>query len=125
MPSDIHGHPHGHATISHSGAATKPLPPGPLAPGMPYNANAAATAANAKGAKRKRAPKATGANAGPGANSKRAKGTAGAAAAPRAGNKKKPTPAIHFDSEEEDTAKPMSYDEKRQLSLDINKLPGK
>lgn len=29
-----------------------------------------------------------------------------------------------FDSEEEDNAKPMSYDEKRQLSLDINKLPG-
>ena len=28
------------------------------------------------------------------------------------------------DSEEEDVAKPMSYDEKRQLSLDINKLPG-
>lgn len=30
-----------------------------------------------------------------------------------------------FDSEDEDNAKPMSYDEKRQLSLDINKLPGK
>jgi hypothetical protein len=30
-----------------------------------------------------------------------------------------------FNSEEEDTAKPMSYDEKRQLSLDINMLPGK
>lgn len=27
-------------------------------------------------------------------------------------------------SEDEDTAKPMTYDEKRQLSLDINKLPG-
>ncbi|XP_060133440.1 bromodomain testis-specific protein [Zootoca vivipara] len=27
-------------------------------------------------------------------------------------------------SENEDNAKPMSYDEKRQLSLDINKLPG-
>lgn len=32
--------------------------------------------------------------------------------------------AIPFDSEDEDNAKPMSYDEKRQLSLDINKLPG-
>lgn len=31
---------------------------------------------------------------------------------------------IVFDSEDEDNAKPMSYDEKRQLSLDINKLPG-
>ncbi|CAL7946911.1 unnamed protein product [Xylocopa violacea] len=45
-----------------------------------------------------------------------------------AGTKKKnpnsqPAP-ITFDSEDEDNAKPMSYDEKRQLSLDINKLPG-
>jgi hypothetical protein len=32
---------------------------------------------------------------------------------------------MQFDSEDEDNAKPMSYDEKRQLSLDINKLPGK
>lgn len=39
-------------------------------------------------------------------------------------SKQQPTvPA--FDSEDEDNAKPMSYDEKRQLSLDINKLPGK
>ena len=29
-----------------------------------------------------------------------------------------------YDSEGEDNAKPMTYDEKRQLSLDINKLPG-
>ncbi|CAH1786181.1 unnamed protein product [Owenia fusiformis] len=29
-----------------------------------------------------------------------------------------------FDSDDEDSAKPMTYDEKRQLSLDINKLPG-
>lgn len=36
-----------------------------------------------------------------------------------------PTPTVAFDSEDEDNAKPMSYDEKRQLSLDINKLPGK
>jgi len=34
------------------------------------------------------------------------------------------TSAPYADSEDEDTAKPMSYDEKRQLSLDINKLPG-
>jgi len=41
-------------------------------------------------------------------------------------NKKKAggTPGMMFDSEDEDNAKPMSYDEKRQLSLDINKLPG-
>lgn len=30
----------------------------------------------------------------------------------------------HFDSEDEESLKPMTYDEKRQLSLDINKLPG-
>merc|ERR550519_461269 len=29
-----------------------------------------------------------------------------------------------FDSDDEDNAKPMTYDEKRQLSLDINRLPG-
>ena len=33
-------------------------------------------------------------------------------------------PILPFDSDEEDDAKPMTYDEKRQLSLDINKLPG-
>ncbi|KRX89497.1 Bromodomain-containing protein 2 [Trichinella pseudospiralis] len=30
----------------------------------------------------------------------------------------------YFDSEDEDNFKPTTYDEKRQLSLDINKLPG-
>lgn len=29
-----------------------------------------------------------------------------------------------YESEEEEKCKPMSYEEKRQLSLDINKLPG-
>lgn len=54
------------------------------------------------------------------------RGKANNPAAPRGANKKKPNvPPPQFDSEEEDTAKPMSYDEKRQLSLDINKLPGK
>ena len=35
-------------------------------------------------------------------------------------NKKKAggTPGMMFDSEDEDNAKPMSYDEKRKLSLD-------
>ena len=42
------------------------------------------------------------------------------------GKKKPLVPHVGaFDSEDEDNAKPMSYDEKRQLSLDINKLPGK
>ncbi|BFZ05526.1 hypothetical protein BsWGS_08565 [Bradybaena similaris] len=35
-----------------------------------------------------------------------------------------PTIVPPFDSDDEDNAKPMTYDEKRQLSLDINKLPG-
>jgi hypothetical protein len=39
-------------------------------------------------------------------------------------NKKNAKVLPVFDSEDEDNAKPMSYDEKRQLSLDINKLPG-
>ena len=47
---------------------------------------------------------------------------------PRATNKgaakKNKLPPPMYDSDDEDTAKPMSYDEKRQLSLDINKLPG-
>jgi len=38
--------------------------------------------------------------------------------------KKPKTSAPAFDSEDEDNARPMTYDEKRQLSLDINKLPG-
>lgn len=58
-------------------------------------------------------------------------GKAGARAA-SAGKKKSAAPVAapaahpppHPDSEDEDVAKPMSYDEKRQLSLDINKLPG-
>ncbi|CAM1300983.1 BRD4 (predicted), partial [Pycnogonum litorale] len=43
----------------------------------------------------------------------------------RSSKKNKSAPIFPaFDSEDEDNAKPMSYDEKRQLSLDINKLPG-
>ncbi|KNC24815.1 Homeotic protein female sterile [Lucilia cuprina] len=99
----------------------------------------ATAAAGGKGAKSKgqRGPKAANASGvGPAATTaatKRTKGSASAAggggagsgAGARGANKKKPTSqAMVFDSEEEDTAKPMSYDEKRQLSLDINKLPG-
>ena len=40
------------------------------------------------------------------------------------GGKKSAKVVPTFDSDDEDNAKPMSYDEKRQLSLDINKLPG-
>ena len=37
----------------------------------------------------------------------------------------KKRPLSGYPSSDEDDAKPMSYDEKRQLSLNINKLPGK
>ena len=33
-------------------------------------------------------------------------------------------PTSGYVSSDEEEAKPMTYDEKRQLSLDINKLPG-
>lgn len=34
-------------------------------------------------------------------------------------------PTSGYVSSDEEEAKPMTYDEKRQLSLDINKLPGR
>ena len=44
----------------------------------------------------------------------------------KSSSKKNKAPSIPaFDSDDEDNAKPMTYDEKRQLSLDINKLPGR
>jgi bromodomain-containing protein 4 len=73
-------------------------------------------------------PKAKGARGGPkvaGANAqtaKRPKANARSTNSKKKGGAVPPVPA--FDSEDEDNAKPMSYDEKRQLSLDINKLPG-
>ncbi|XP_060664545.1 homeotic protein female sterile-like isoform X2 [Drosophila nasuta] len=43
----------------------------------------------------------------------------------RDSSKKKSSQLMNFDSQEKDaTAKPMSYNEKRQLSLEIHKLPG-
>ncbi|XP_053659247.1 homeotic protein female sterile-like [Anopheles marshallii] len=118
------GMPHGPGKAMHQMAGAMGQPPmgGPGAvPVMP----APGTKAKAKG---QRAPKAGGVAGGAALNApaKRTK-NAGAAgtSAPRAPNKKKASQNVsNFDSEEEDTAKPMSYDEKRQLSLDINKLPG-
>ncbi|XP_052868361.1 homeotic protein female sterile-like [Anopheles cruzii] len=116
--------PHGPGKGMHqmAGAMGQPAMGGPgVAPVM------AAPGNKAKGAKGQRAPKAGGAAGGaPNAPAKRAKNaTAAGGGVPRAPNKKKASQnTTNFDSEEEDTAKPMSYDEKRQLSLDINKLPG-
>lgn len=121
--------PTSHTPISYNAtaaAAAKAQNPMAAMAAMGVTPAAAAPATTAKGpkAKAQRAPKA---NAGQGPQNKRGKAAlANTPAAPRGGNKKKPVvPQPAFDSEEEDTAKPMSYDEKRQLSLDINKLPGK
>lgn len=89
------------------------------------NANAMSVTANAKGAKVKGQRQKANTSAATGPPNKRAKSSASVTTGARGGSKKKQQQAPHFDSEEEDTAKPMSYDEKRQLSLDINKLPGK
>ncbi|XP_035428295.2 bromodomain-containing protein 2 isoform X2 [Cygnus atratus] len=57
-------------------------------------------------------------------------GTSGGGSGGSSKNSKKaakaalPPPPALYDSEEEEESKPMTYDEKRQLSLDINKLPG-
>lgn len=72
------------------------------------------------GSKRLGAGATTGAGA-PGGASKAA-ARAGQPAAKKKGAA--PAPAPPPDSDDDDHAKPMSYDEKRQLSLDINKLPG-
>ncbi|XP_066145851.1 bromodomain-containing protein 3-like isoform X8 [Euwallacea fornicatus] len=65
-------------------------------------------------------------NATGGPAAKRAKTGRGTGTGAGPGRKKAQSgpPVSAFDSEDEDNAKPMSYDEKRQLSLDINKLPG-
>ncbi|KFB43556.1 AGAP002807-PB-like protein [Anopheles sinensis] len=116
--------PHGPGKGMHqmAGAMGQPAMGGGPGGGVPIMP---APGAKAK-AKGQRAPKAGGAAGTSNAPAKRAK-NAGAAGpgAPRAPNKKKASQNVsNIDSEEEDTAKPMSYDEKRQLSLDINKLPG-
>lgn len=93
-------------------------------PSMGMNNNNNSKAGKVKNARPSKAP--GGPNA---AGAKRAKaggapGGAGANARGGGGGKKKAAAAPSFESDEEDPAKPMSYDEKRQLSLDINKLPG-
>uniref|UniRef100_A0A8C8Y980 Bromodomain-containing protein 2 n=1 Tax=Panthera leo TaxID=9689 RepID=A0A8C8Y980_PANLE len=52
---------------------------------------------------------------------KKASSTAAASRQPKKGGKQA---SASYDSEEEEEGLPMSYDEKRQLSLDINRLPG-
>ncbi|XP_069435922.1 bromodomain-containing protein 3 isoform X2 [Ovis canadensis] len=69
----------------------------------------AKAAPSAKQAPQKKAP------------AKKASSTAAAGRQPKKGGKQAPA---SYDSEEEEEGLPMSYDEKRQLSLDINRLPG-
>ncbi|XP_045024726.1 bromodomain-containing protein 4 isoform X2 [Daphnia magna] len=69
-------------------------------------------------------PSKVSANAGSQPKKPRSSTSKSAASAPPGKKKPAPPPTGAFDSEDEDNAKPMSYDEKRQLSLDINKLPG-
>lgn len=135
MTSDIHA-PHSMGAAVKQMNQAAPLIPPPVTANSTANANSKNAALNNKKIARGGAAKPaanSGANAtGPATPAnKRAKSVTGNNAnttttgQARGGNKKKqPVPVMHFDSEEEDTAKPMSYDEKRQLSLDINKLPG-
>lgn len=136
MTSDIHA-PHSQGAAVKQMNQAAPLIPPPVTGNSTTTANSKNTTLLGKKIARggtKPAPN-SGANAtGPAAQpNKRAKSVAAGNAntttsvgQTRGGNKKKqPVPVMPFDSEEEDTAKPMSYDEKRQLSLDINKLPGK
>ncbi|MBZ3885158.1 Bromodomain-containing protein 3 [Sciurus carolinensis] len=55
------------------------------------------------------------------APAKKASSTTAASRQPKKGGKQA---SASYDSEEEEEGLPMSYDEKRQLSLDINRLPG-
>ncbi|XP_017911660.1 PREDICTED: bromodomain-containing protein 3 isoform X1 [Capra hircus] len=55
------------------------------------------------------------------APAKKASSTTAAGRQPKKGGKQA---SASYDSEEEEEGLPMSYDEKRQLSLDINRLPG-
>lgn len=120
--------------MGHGVMGGKHMGPGGLAPmghGGPTSAGGIPNLGlNNKGGKMKnpRTPKAAAAGTNAAGANKRAKAGAAAgasgAAARGGGGKKKQAPVTNFESEEEDTAKPMSYDEKRQLSLDINKLPG-
>ena len=98
------------------------VPPPPIMPSLPSSAvvNAPSSGALTDTLKPKKNKK----QKSPG--SKRSRGTG------RVSKRKMSTTANQlppvlppFDSEDEDNVKPMTYDEKRQLSLDINKLPGK
>ncbi|KDR13641.1 Homeotic protein female sterile [Zootermopsis nevadensis] len=112
LPTDLHHN----VSAKQSGGAHHAALAGP--PAQPAATTTTTGAKNTKNKTARGAGKAAGANTQP----KRPKANSRSA-----GSKKKNSvvpPPMQFDSEDEDNAKPMSYDEKRQLSLDINKLPG-
>ncbi|XP_069676900.1 homeotic protein female sterile isoform X3 [Periplaneta americana] len=112
LPTDLHHN----VSTKQSGGTHHTTPAGPPA--------APTTAATTTGAKNTKNKTARGAAKGAGTNAQPKRPKANSRSA---GSKKKNSvvpQAMQFDSEDEDNAKPMSYDEKRQLSLDINKLPG-
>ncbi|KAJ4429271.1 hypothetical protein ANN_26274 [Periplaneta americana] len=112
LPTDLHHN----VSTKQSGGTHHTTPAGPPAPPT--------TAATTTGAKNTKNKTARGAAKGAGTNAQPKRPKANSRSA---GSKKKNSvvpQAMQFDSEDEDNAKPMSYDEKRQLSLDINKLPG-
>lgn len=127
MPMEYHGHP----TISGGKPTTGTGPPLNTPSMASLNQAGPSGIANSKGAKSKGQ---RGQKPPPGQPNKRTKSSAAGGGSGNAGgvsnaggrgnSKKKAAPQRNYDSEEEDTAKPMSYDEKRQLSLNINILPG-
>lgn len=98
------------------------VPPPPVMPSLPSSAvvNAPSSGALTDTLKPKKNKK----QKSPG--SKRSRGTGRVSKRKMSSTANQLPPVLPpFDSEDEDNVKPMTYDEKRQLSLDINKLPGK
>jgi bromodomain-containing protein 4 len=111
LPTNLHHN----VCAEQLGGAHHAAPAGPCAPPTP----ATATTTSTKNTKNKTAREAK-ETARPNAHLKRPE-----ANSPSACSKKKKAvvpPAMQFDSEK-DNAKPMSYDEKRRLRFNINKLP--
>ncbi|KAL8602159.1 hypothetical protein ACOMHN_007428 [Nucella lapillus] len=100
---------------------TEVLPVAPVPPAIPHGAAASMPPAgpltDTPKVKKNKKQKSPGSkrSRGPGRASKRRASSA---------SNQPPTVLPPFDSDDEDNVKPMTYDEKRQLSLDINKLPG-
>jgi bromodomain-containing protein 4 len=115
MPTDLHHD----VSAKQSGGAHHAAPVRP--PTLPTVVAAAATTTGAKDTENK-THRGTRKAAGSNAQTKRPKANLGSAGIKRK-NAVLPLP-MEFDSVDEDNVKPMSYDEIRQLVLEINNLPG-